>query len=142
MVAEIDGLVTHAHLKLYAGRIIDLLDKLGINDIDRLIRVAGSRHHIKGTLNHSIAFGMGNSIRDSKAYIVGYNVTSIGIPLEGRINPFFTYSKVILKSEKPVEGYAPFVTDGFGNIIQERTFSGDVFNSMIDEFRRLRDLPV
>ena len=67
---------------------------------------------------------------------MSYIKEGLGIPIEIRLNPQLSYSKIFLKVEEEIDGYEPFKKDAFGNVMQEKTFRYE-FSLVKDELNRL-----
>ena len=73
------------------------------------------------------------------ALTYSYIVKGLGIPLEVRINQSLDYSKIIIKTHEQLPGYSPFVTDPFGNVVQEKDLKLSTKDQVREELERLSE---
>jgi hypothetical protein len=120
-----------------AQTILDLLEKEGISSISSLeARISRKTNTIVNSSDR-ISFELRPSVDKTQAYTLSYTREGTGIPIEIRINPAKGYTKIILKTEKELKGYEPFLYDIFDNIVQERRIQETGISQIKAELRQL-----
>jgi len=116
-------LITQKKLKQFAKNVLDLLEKEDIDSIGSVFSRVGESFHIKGE-DHIIQIESRPSESGSDAYTISYIIPAGGIPIEIRINSYFNYSRIFVKTESGLDNYIPVASDYFGNIIQDKKIDG------------------
>jgi len=112
--------ISRDHLKKVARGLLYVLDRENIDTLNDLERRMGERFLLHESIQDFVLLTRTSSNHGTFAYTVSYIMPNTGTPLELKINPQLEYSNIFLKTVEEIEGYTPFILDGFGNLIQEK----------------------
>ena len=115
---------------------MDFLEREDISSIGSLFSRLGESFNIKGE-DHIIQIESRPSESGTEAYTISYIIPDGGIPIEIRMNPDFNYSKIIVKTKSRLNDYASFISDYFGNIIQNKKMNGCSISGIKRELEKL-----
>lgn len=87
-----------------------------------------------------VSFDKRPSNSGTMAYAIDYIRPEGGIPIEIRINNLLNYSKVFIKSQQLIKGYAQFGIDHFRNLRQEKLFKSSDISFVKNELTELSKL--
>jgi len=142
MVTERTNRFTILDIKRYAGALLDVLKQERITSLTDLGARIPFRCKAPSTFPDFVVLDMGTSAKGTSAYLIDYICPDRGgVPLEGRIGTSTGYAEVILKADKIIAGYERWGIDSFGNIRQDKKMPNGGFDNVLEEFRRLRNLP-
>ena len=131
-------MITNEDIRKYSTELLDLLEREGISSIEGLQKRLGESFTVQEGVVQLEARPGGKSLLPTDiTHTINYIVQGRGIPIEVRINPRGSYSRITLKSENCMPGYNPFSKDARGNIIQEKML-GFSFDEIIEELRILK----
>ena len=126
------GRMAHSFLEVFSQK--------GIFSTPKVDTYLGEKIPALPTANY-IEFSLGDSNQGTKTYRIEYIThPDFYTPLTLRINPDLNYSMIILKAEEIINGYTPFVTDIFGNIIQDKRIPSSDLEDALREIELLRKL--
>ncbi len=125
--------ILHAQFQEIVKRFLAVITQLAsVEDLER--RVGRTQETIPG---ERVEFLLQPSNLGTRAYTVSYVIPGAGIPIEFKLNSHLGYTKIILKMEKPLQGYEPFMADPYQNIIQSKDIQDTSLASVKQELERL-----
>jgi len=130
------GLITQEKLKEIARSVLNLLERENIDSIGSLFSRLGESFDIKGK-DHIIQIELRPSKSGTEAYTISYINPKGGIPIEIRMNSDFNYSKIIVKTKSKLKKYKSFISDYFGNLIQDKTIRRCSISKVKKELEKL-----
>ena len=117
--------------------LIDFLDENNLNSVRDIEKLLGRRFVVNKKLDY-VNIELRPSNFGTSAHTISYIVPYLqGIPLEIKINQVLSYSQLIIKAYEEIDGYMPFSTDIFDNIIQARRIEGADMNSIRSELKNI-----
>ncbi len=129
-------LITCEEARAYAQHLLDVLGQEGIETVADLDACVGRAFAQRDGQDH-IKFEVRPSNGGTCAYVVSYIAPGSGIPLEVRLNAALGYTTIILKGDFLLPSYKPFISDPFGNLIQDQTLMTTDFSCVKAELARL-----
>ncbi len=115
----------------------EILDREGIDSLAEVESRLGMQIEVGGQYSADRVTLNMRSSNAGPAHTLSYIRDEVGIPIEMRVSKLGNYSKSIIKFEGVAGRYVPFLDDGRGNLIQERTWGGNDFSGVRKELERL-----
>jgi len=131
--------VIRNELAIYADRVAKLLDNRNVVTPKDFRKLAGTTFYLENSPEYIYVESQRRSEKGVHADVLFYVVPVSGIPIEVRVIEVRGYSRLIVRHEKQLNGYAMSGIDALSNVVQQKKINSNDLSYVVAELERLKE---